>query len=144
LRKRIAAILSLRALGKSDEDIAKELGIARQTLSNNLHVAGKHGLFTQGNPNDRLAFEIPDKLVRNLSEFLDHPDDELRKDVTIEGLKGTGMFKSHQAVKSEGGQAISAVMVQVVMPEGIKQEVIEGSMGGVEGTFEVVDDKPTG
>jgi hypothetical protein len=78
---------------------------------------------------------VPDKIVRNVVEMLDHPNIDVRKEMTLEAAKGTGLFRQHQAIKQEGVAAMSAIQVQVIMPQGVEQPVVDGSIGGVEADY---------
>lgn len=141
LRSMVAKVLSLRATGMKNTEIAEALGVKPNTVAHYMSKAGKEGLLTQTNPNDRLEYEIPHKIVNNIVEFLSHQDDELRWDATKEVAKGVGMLKQHQAIKQEGGGNVAAISVQVIMPEGVEQPVVDGSIGGVEADYsEVTND----
>lgn len=132
---RVAQILSCRALGMSDKEIAEKLGIKVKSVQQYMWIAGKRGYLSQSSPKERMEFELPHKIVRNVSAFLDSENPKERFEMTVEAAKGTGIFKQHQAIKQDGMVQMAQISVNVVMPEGIQQDVVEGSIGGVEGEY---------
>lgn len=127
------AVVALRAQGLQGQDVADQLGIPYNTMKTYLRRAVDRGWLTMGNfssAEDKVELVLVDKAIRNASEMLDNRD----KDMTIETLKGTGVFKQHQAVKVDNSTNIGlALKVQVEfppLPNGVLQTVHPGSIGG--------------
>jgi predicted transcriptional regulator len=135
VKARVSQCLAMRALGMTDKEIADHMQISINSLHQYMWVAGKRGYLSQTHPDTRMKYEVPDKIVRNVVEMLDHPNIDVRKEMTLEAAKGTGLFRQHQAIKQEGVAAMSAIQVQVIMPQGVEQPVVDGSIGGVEADY---------
>lgn len=135
MRNHMAKIIALRVLGKSVSQIAEELGLKKQTVSNYMHMAGKRGYLAQAAPEERMEFEVPHKAVRNLVELLDDHDPRTGrrdKEVTLATLSGIGYFKTHTAVKNENAAPTMAFQLNVVNV-GPEAPVSDDSMGGTPG-----------
>lgn len=79
IKKKAMRIVALRANGISDDDIAKELGIARSSIGPYLYRAGKSGWLDLETPADRLEYETMHKVVKNINESL---NDDTRNEKT--------------------------------------------------------------
>lgn len=111
IQGRVSEWAAYRAQGISNQEIAEKLGISTHTLRSYIHRAFKDGWLRIDNPSERLEFVLAPKIVDNLEYFLDAKD----RTVTIEGAKGIGLFKSHQAVRveSDSPQSILALNIEV-------------------------------
>lgn len=133
--------VALRAQGMHGQEVADALGVKYNTMRTYLKRATAKGWLTLGSftdTDDKVEYVLADKAIRNANDLLDHEDVHVRKEMTIETLKGTGVFKSHQAVKVDStSNASLALKVQVEMPTlpaGTQlQSVRPGSTGGMMG-----------
>ena len=124
-------MLAMRAMGASNDDIAKELGLAERTLRQYLYLAGRNGWLRTADPAEELEFALSHKVVRNVSAILDGEVATAQQhDMTIEMAKGIGLFKTHTTVKSEGVASSMTLAVKIEMPVGVVPEVSTDHMGG--------------
>ena len=129
--------VALRAQGMRGQDVAEALGVKYDTMRTYLKRATAKGwlnISSFDDHEDKVEFVLADKAIRNASDLLDSEDVQVRKEMTIETLKGTGVFKSHQAVKVDNTTNVGlALKVQVEMPaftDGKMQVIRPGSVGG--------------
>ena len=124
----VAKYVRYKALGYTNEVIAKHLGVSTGHLKNYVSIANKNGWLKYFDPFEQLEKRLIPKAVDNLEYFLDKKD----RTVTIETAKGTGLFKSHQAVKVEGQAAPTVIAIRFENPTGddIRTNVIEGNVVG--------------
>jgi len=133
--------IALRAQGMKGQAVADMLGVKYDTMKSYLQRATARGWLNLSSFNDhedKVEYVLADKAIRNANELLDERD----KDMTIETLKGTGIFKQHQAVKMENTTNVGlALKVQVEMPtfSGPVPVVRPGSVGGTAGVQIPVD-----
>jgi transposase len=137
--------IALRAQGIHGQEIAEKLGVSYLTMKTYIHRATKRGWLTFNSfddHEDKVEYVLADKAIRNANEMLDSEDTNIRKEMTIETLKGTGVFKQHQAVKVDNTTNVGlALKVQVEMPTfvGTLPTVRAGSVGGAAGVSIPVD-----
>ena len=128
------SIMAMRAAGKSDEEIAGELGISLKSISPYVYRAAKNGWITAETPGDRLRYELLHKTIDRLSEGLEdgarHATTgmRVRTTVALELAKGTMLKEFDQA--SNAPAASTVVAVQVVMPAGPTQTMRDDTSGG--------------
>lgn len=139
LRRTIGLIVALKVQGKTQKEIAEELGLTANTVQTYLYRARKKGYLDTShfdNPNDVLETIIRPKVVENVEALLDwrHPKTGLPSmDMTIETAKGIGVFQQHTVAKGNQPVATSAfaLKVQVILPpDGITAIARTGTMGG--------------
>ena len=144
IRKKALAIVAMRAQGYSTEEIASELGIRPRSVAQYVYTASKGGWLprTKGSafadPKDSIDFELAHKAVRNMNEFLDSPDIETRKEMTLELAKGS-LFKRFDQSKEATLPGMQVLAIKIDMPTTGDTPVREGSMGGApiyEGTVD--------
>lgn len=132
IRKTAMKIVAMR-LGKfADADIAIALGLASAAVVRGyVHRAYKNGWLTEplDDPKDQIEYEILHKVVRNMHEALDAPEDERRDKMTVEVAKGT-IFKSFDQTAGATAQPMNVLAIKIQMPEGAQVAVREGTMGG--------------
>lgn len=113
-------IVTMRAAGLSDEEIAKGLGIAKSTLYSYVYKAGKNGWLDFDDPKDQLEYQLMHKVVRNLDQAL---DDEYRNEKTGEQVKtrvalemaaGALYPKLAGAAQVTTGPALVGIKIQIV------------------------------
>jgi len=130
-------ILTMRAAGADDKDIAAQLDIKLQTLSNYVHMAQRSGLIDSEylQARDQLEFAIVPKALKNIAEALDdnvrHSTSGMRvKDqVALKIVEGT-VFKEFD--HADGMEHVNtAIGINIIMPPGPVQQVREGAVGGV-------------
>lgn len=129
----VMGAVALRAQGLTWPEVAETLQMPLNTVKTYTQRAVRAGWLNPSsfdNTEDRVELVLVDKAIRNANEMLDDRD----KLLTIETLKGTGVFKQHQAVKVDhNSQASMTLKVQVEyppMPAGALPSVREGSVGG--------------
>jgi hypothetical protein len=134
--------VALRAQGMRGQEVADALGVKYDTMRTYLKRATAKGwlnINSFGDTEDKVEYVLADKAIRNANDLLDSEDVHVRKEMTIETLKGTGVFKSHQAVKVENnstvGLALKVLVEMPVFPAGQPQlmTVRPGSTGGAHG-----------
>lgn len=130
-------ILTMRAAGADDKDIAQQLDIKLQTLSNYVHMAQKSGLIESDylKARDQLEFAIVPKALRNIAEALDdnarHQTSgmKVKDQVALKIVEGT-VFKEFD--QTDGlANVNTAIGINIIMPPGPVQQVREGAIGGV-------------
>jgi hypothetical protein len=140
VRKTAMKILALRLHGVSDEDIAKAVGLANaSTVRGYMYRAGKNGWLTEEvtTPKDAIEYDLMHKVVRNIGEALDSPDDERRDKMTVKVAEGT-IFKQFDVDASAAKPSMTMLAVQVVMPEGAQAPTVrEGAAVGVGNIIDV-------
>lgn len=96
----------------TNAEIAVEMGISRTYLQHLIHRANSEGWLKYDSPSERLENEIVPKAVDNVAHFINNKD----KTMTIEVMKGTGLFRSYQSVKNdgEGNQTVLALKIETV------------------------------
>lgn len=132
IRATALKILALRLKGIPDAEIATALGIgSTTTLRNYMWRAGKNGWLTEeiDNPRDRLDYDIMHKVVRNMDEALDDPDDERRDKMTVEVARGT-IFKSYDQQGISNAPPLNVLAIKIEMPDGEAPKPREGTMIG--------------
>ena len=143
------AYVALKAQGKKLSEIAEILNLPKDTVSTYVKRAHQRGWVNRNSfidPEDQLDVVLKSDTIRNVAQFLNDEDKSVRKEVTLEAAKGLGIFKNHQAIKTEGQQNIGfALKVDVVMPQAPVSSspvvIRPGSVGGqpaIEG--ELVED----
>jgi len=127
------AYLALKAQGLKLQAISDTINVPKDTIQTYMKRAHAKGWLnpTKLDVEDQIELTIPERVVRNVNEFLDSRD----KDVTIEAAKGVGIFKNHAAVKVDGQVGVGfALRVQVDLPQGIAAlspiQIRPGSVGG--------------
>lgn len=121
-RDRVAQIVLLKQQGKTNKEVAEELGLAVSTIQSAITKARKAGMLQLYSPADILENEIVPKVVDNINHFLDAKD----RIMTVEAAKGLGIFKSHQAVKVEGGEQRQALVLNIQFEAPADPTVIKG------------------
>lgn len=117
----------------TNTEIARRLGIARQTLGANIRKAVKEGWLVFDDPLERIEHQIIPKTIDNLNKFLDERD----KTVSIEIAKGA-IFPLYRASKGVADSAQTVLALKIEMPDGDR---IPGSIeGSVVGSPKVVED----
>ena len=148
VRTKVLAIIAMRIQGKNTAEIAAELGIKERSVNQYMFLAGKNGWLKKKavDPNDRLQFELAQKVVRNLDEMLDSTDEERRDLATLKTAEGM-TFKQF-GEQAQQPQQMTVIGVRIEMPpalEGaaavtIRPETTGGTPRWAEG--EVVDEQP--
>lgn len=139
-RDRVSQWLLMRQKGMKNGEIAAQMGIQLQTLHTYLSKATKEGWLIFDDPAERLEHEIAPLVVENVKEFLGPTvEDRHRVKMTIETAKGLGLFQSHQAVKVEGGDSKTALVLNIEFT-GDPTKVTKG--GNIVGTPKVIDVTP--
>lgn len=127
MRDRVAQWAAYRMAepGIKTAEVAKRLGINRNTLQEYIHRASKEGWLKFEDPFDRIDQEIVPKVLDNLNHFLDAKD----RTVTIESAKNT-IFKTWLDDKgvNESKSNTLALQIQLLPPENPK--TIEGHVVG--------------
>ena len=108
---------ALFAQGKSDQEIAETLGISVYTLKRALYQATRNGWLQFESPAERLEYELVPKAMDNADFFLGEKSERM----TIEVLKGSGVFKTHQAMKVDGEVPHTVLAIKIEAPaDGVK------------------------
>lgn len=134
VKKKALAILALRMDGWSNDEIAAELQIKPKSVNQYIYLAGRNGWLARrdgsviGDPKDDVEINILPRVLRNLREFLDSDDDEVRKEVTLKTAEGT----LHKRFAGEAATAptMNALTINIVTPPGAATSVREGTTHG--------------
>jgi hypothetical protein len=134
IRQKVLLIIGLRLQGKSTEEIATELGLKPATINQYMFFAGRNGWLkkTAIDPSDRLEHEVMHKVVRNIDEALDSPDEERRDRMTVKAAEGV-LFQKYKNDQSQVAAPITMIGVRIEMPNIPGQPtptVREGTTGG--------------
>lgn len=112
--KQIAVIVYCRLNGMSNSEIADALGIKPRSVSQLLYRARTEYGFSD--IVDRVQHQALPQAVENMNEMLADGDREM----TIETLKGLGVFKKHVVGKEGvGGSNQNTLRVEFTLPEGV-------------------------
>lgn len=147
VRKKVLAIIALRAAGYDDGTIAKELQISRQCVHTYMwraKQAGKDGWLTDpktgksllDNPTDRVEYELTQKVVDNLAEMLDSEkilergQKSVKMEATFEMARGV-LFEKFKKTPEGVANTFNALKIEIVMPSTGGNVAREASMGGV-------------
>lgn len=137
MRKKAVAIVAMRATGMTTEEIAAELGIKPGSVHSYVYRAAKSGFLVNkrgesllDDPKDRVEFELAHKAVRNMNEFLDSDNDEVRERMTLEIAKGA-LFKKFDPQPTAPSMGVQALAIKIEMPTTGGMAVREGTIGGV-------------
>lgn len=112
IRQKAAEIVALKVAGKTRAEIAVIVGLQADTIKRYLYLAAKNGWLKFDDPTERLEYELLPKIVDNIAYHLNKKD----KTMTIEAAKGTGLFKSHQAIKTETEAPQTVLTLNIEMP----------------------------
>lgn len=134
VKKKALAILALRMDGWSNDEIAAELQIKPKSVNQYIYLAGRNGWIARhdgsviGDPKDDVELNILPRVLRNLREFLDSDDDEVRKEVTLKTAEGT----LHKRFASDAASAptMNALTINIVTPPGAAGIIREGTTHG--------------
>lgn len=112
--KQIAVIVYCRLNGMSNSEIAEALGVKPRTVSQLLYRARTEYGFSD--IVDRVQHHALPQAVENMTQMLEEGDREM----TLETLKGLGVFKKHVVGKEQGGGGNGNVLrVEFALPEGV-------------------------
>lgn len=131
VRQKVLAIISMRLEGKDNDEIAKVLGISPNSIKQYMYLAGRNGWLKNKavDPNDRLEHEIAHKVVRNLDEMLDSPDESRRDVATLK--TADGMLFKRFAEQQGQAQPLAVIGVRIEMPaNGTMPTIREDTTGG--------------
>jgi DNA-binding CsgD family transcriptional regulator len=132
IRATAIRIYGMRGLGLSDTEIAAALGLSVKTIPGYIYKAGKNGWLDFDDPKEALENQVLHKVVRNLDEMLDSPDEETKKEVTLKVYEGSLSKKVQE--QGQGPQAQAVVGVKIEIVGGERPTVREGTIMGT-GTY---------
>lgn len=121
LPKQLGALMTLRAQGFDNTEIAKQLGVKPGALKKLLKQAQKD--YGWSNLSQKIAAAAIPRAVDNVIRHLDHEGKpgavaKGRNRMTREVLKGLGVFKTHAAIKQESkSESINVLRVEIALPE---------------------------
>lgn len=117
LPRQLAAIVACRTEGMSDKEIAEALSMTTGTVRKILYRARKE--LHMSDLVDRVEHRAVHSAVDNLIDGLDGKKGPQTEEVyTLATLKGTGVFRTHSAVKQETtNQNENVLRVVIEMPE---------------------------
>lgn len=127
-------IIAMRLSGMSDADIAKHIGISEKSISPYVYRATRNGwLDIDYNPKERIQFQVMHKVVQQLEEGLAdgqrmNTGMKVRTAVALKVAEGT-LFKQFDQQQAQVAPS-TVVAVQVIMPDGPRQEIREDTTGG--------------
>ena len=113
-KARVLQVTALLARGLTHKQIGEELGLAAGTVKDIVYKASKANLIQYDDPYQRFENSIVPKVVDNIEYFIDKKDLKM----TIEAAKGSGLFKSHQAIKVESEAPQTILALKIEMPPG--------------------------
>lgn len=135
IRAKVFQIVALKIQGNSTEEISKIVGIKAATVRQYLWIAGKNGWLSVADPQDDVDYNLAHRAVSNLDELL-HARDRVSglpdKEITLQTLRGTGIFRNHDARPADspvGQQNILQITIQAP-PTGPLPQVRVGAMQG--------------
>lgn len=130
VRQKVLAIIAMRLDGKTSDEIATTLGLSAASIRQYMWLAGRNGWLKKKavDPKDRLEFEIAHKVVRNLDEMLDSPNEERRDQATMKTAEGL-LFKQ-MVSEASGPPPLTMIGVRVEVVPGTNAQIREGTTGG--------------
>mgnify|MGYP001570165048 CR=1 FL=1 len=130
-RDKALKILAFRAQGMTYEELAPLVGYKTgASACTALSHAVRRGFITKQEidiPEDRMEAVIKPKVVDNLETLLDSPDLETKREVTLKTMKH--VFA--EAGAQQQVQQVTAIQVNVVMPDGPVKDIRPGTVGGM-------------
>lgn len=135
VKKKALAILALRIDGWTNDEIAAELQIKTKSVNQYIYLAGRNGWVARrngeviGDSKDDVELNVLPRVLRNLKEFLDSDDEEVRKEVTLKTADGT-LFKKFANDGTATMPQMSALTINIVHPEGAAMTIREGTTHG--------------
>lgn len=146
VRKKVLAIIALKTAGYSHEQIAKEMGVTRATISTYLWRANraaqdgwlkdeKTGRSLLDDPTERIEYELTNKVVDNLAamlnseQILERGQKSVKMEATFEMAKGV-LFEKFKKSPEGVSNAINALKIEIVMPSTGGNTARADSMGG--------------
>ncbi len=137
VRRVALLIMAMRMGGMEDVEIAKELGISKNSIGPYIYRAGKNGWLDLSAPRERLEITLAQKAVNNLEEMLDDAtvlekgQRVVKQEATHRLLEGT-LYKQIAEPKQQVQQSQTTVVaIRVEQPPGPPQQIREDTMGGV-------------
>lgn len=126
-RDRVAQWISLKTMNPqmTNAEIAKQLGLAPNTLSSIISRARREGWLTFSNPLDVIEHDLIPKTLDNINRRLDDGD----KDVTIEAMKGF-IVPQWKAARGITEDRVTVLALKIEMPEGDPAAVPRGTISG--------------
>lgn len=131
IREKAAAIVALKIQGYDNDEIAEKIGLSVRSLRQYLWIAGKNGWLRTADPRDVADYEITHDVVKGLKELVTFRNDRglPDKEVILKSAEGLGLFKDkHSDLPVNTNQNV--LTINVVMPEGARQEIRPGTTGG--------------
>lgn len=127
IRSAVAKWVAMRALDSdlTNIEIAKRLGLTRQTLQGYLTKATREGWLKFDDPLEKIEHEVIPMTVDNLIHFLSIKD----KTVTIEAAKGT-IFKTYLDSKGVSNNQSTVLALKIEMPDGKDTPIVTGQILG--------------
>jgi len=117
LPRQVAAIIYMRLGGMSNAEIAEKMGVKVRRISQIMFEARTRYNFSD--ILERVQHQAIPQAIENLNQFLEDGDREM----TLETLKGTGVFRKHVVGKESGGSgAGNTLKVEISLPEGVTFE----------------------
>lgn len=134
MRKKAAQIMALKIEGLDNDEIAKRVGLAPRSLRQYLWIAGKNGWLTVADPQEEVDYRLAHRAVSNLDELLHARDANTGmpdKEITLATLRGTGIFRTHDApVAGIGNGQQNILQINIQTPTGPVTTIRAGSMQG--------------
>lgn len=134
IREKAAAIVAMKIQGFDNEEIATKLNLSVRSLRQYLWIAGKNGWLKTSDPHDVAEYEITHDVVKGLKELVAYRDKETglpRQEVILRSAEGLGIFKDHSKPQQEQVNHGNVLTVNVVFPEGPRDEMRPGTTAGV-------------
>lgn len=134
IRALIAKATAMRIDGMSTEEIATALNVKPATIRQYRWIAAKKGWLTTSDPHDYAENILVHRAVSNLEELL-HARNAVNglpdKEVTLETVKGLGIFKDHSKPEQAVNAQANMLTINVVLPQGTAlPQVRPGNAGG--------------
>lgn len=133
VRRKVLAIIAMRLEGKNNEEIGKLLDIKPASVNQYMYLAGKNGWLKNRaiDPSDRLDHEVAHKVVRNLDEALDSPDEERRDKATKIVAEGMLFKRYNEQAQQAPPNLMIGVRIEMPNTPGTPAPTIrEGTTGG--------------
>ena len=136
VRRVALLIMAMRLAGMEDTEIAKELGISRNSIGPYVYRAGKNGWLDLSAPRERLEMTLASKAVDNLEEMLNDPtvlekgQRVVKQEATHRLLEGTIYKQIAEPKQQQQAVQTTVVAIRVEQPPGPPQQIREDTMGG--------------
>lgn len=128
VRKKALHIIAMRLGGYSHDEIAKSMGLSKQTIYGYIYRASRNGWVAHDNTEDRIEFSLGTKAVDALEELL--TDEETSEKTRAKVALGVMEYVAPKKGGEVGAQQQTVVAIKIEQPAGAPVPIREGTISG--------------